>query len=694
MARIINGKFGNKEENISGIKPDELVLRIEQCLQWVSELDRYISFKESFAKRLSLVMGYYGKSFVLDDKANTKIPFSSIRNRFDLMGNIVRYQQAIVRELSEVAAFISAQNTTGPEKKVLEAFKHSRAFVAPSEPKKYLFLPSFKMKEEEFYRNITGLMIGQILQLQARALSEISYDSVKKLAPLIQRENEIWRETLAACGGVPQIQASLTRYRAFLQSGIGERLRRLASANVDSFTRLAAGLILSARILLGGITAEAQEAPAAKPIEEQAKTETLTTKNSLLWPEMKPWGQQSSVPARIWYGAEKRYIFPFELFKILNEGSDNMPVKATEFYPARQPSAPLLIILEDIHATKKPNKPEQSQELSDPIALYNRLIGEQENADKDLEKIEFLRMKFGISFIGFEGWAGHEADAKRGFQIFNAQDDLIPRFLSQPIGEQFTVVPLEDPELQEMVLKAVVGHLSLMARESSLKIAIYKSRELFLNQFQPSKTTAIINVGLKNSIDRMSGWTGYAASNIYSFLSKLRLAHEGLKDDAAKNLEIAEEVLSQCYRWANREMQKGGEPFETSPYNTSLLGDDLKEIEIKVGEEKESLKRFFSVLRYRQGISPEEFEKKIEGQWGIERELWKKKYEASFGKNRFKKFFDELAINRRNHAGAGLMAASMHGKSEAGIMFFGRGHTPGLITELKKIGDFHIIVAK
>lgn len=74
--------------------------------------------------------------------------------------------------------------------------------------------------------------------------------------------------------------------------------------------------------------------------------------------------------------------------------------------------------------------------------------------------------------------------------------------------------------------------------------------------------------------------------------------------------------------------------------------------------------------------------------------LPEKKYEASFGKNRFKKFFDELAINRRNHAGAGLMAASMHGKSNAGIMFFGRGHTPGLITDLKKIGDFHIIVAK
>jgi len=67
---------------------------------------------------------------------------------------------------------------------------------------------------------------------------------------------------------------------------------------------------------------------------------------------------------------------------------------------------------------------------------------------KTLKKIERIRIKTGINFIGVEGWAGHDADRKRGFLLLNGEENLIKVLLS---NDNFSIYGLEDKELQENI---------------------------------------------------------------------------------------------------------------------------------------------------------------------------------------------------------------------------------------------------
>ncbi len=91
---------------------------------------------------------------------------------------------------------------------------------------------------------------------------------------------------------------------------------------------------------------------------------------------------------------------------------------------AENPSAPIIILIEDVHGSP----------------------------ERELEVLETLRKELGLSHVGFEGWAGKEADEKRGRQILNGEEDLIREMLKD---KRFTCIPLEDPDVQLKTLKLV-----------------------------------------------------------------------------------------------------------------------------------------------------------------------------------------------------------------------------------------------
>jgi hypothetical protein len=63
-----------------------------------------------------------------------------------------------------------------------------------------------------------------------------------------------------------------------------------------------------------------------------------------------------------------------------------------------------------------------------------------------------LRTKFGLNFVGVEGWAGPEVDKKRGYQLLNGPRKFIRHILQ---NKQFQVIGLEDSFLQDFTLKAI-----------------------------------------------------------------------------------------------------------------------------------------------------------------------------------------------------------------------------------------------
>ncbi|MBI2649930.1 hypothetical protein HYX04_01310 [Candidatus Woesearchaeota archaeon] len=108
---------------------------------------------------------------------------------------------------------------------------------------------------------------------------------------------------------------------------------------------------------------------------------------------------------------------------------------------SRSPNTPIVIIVEDIHGGLFP--------------------GEEWYVEFGL--LELIRKKFGLNFVGIEGWAGHEADRIRGRQILNAEVQLIKALLS---NKNYQIIGLENPEIQikglELSLAQTYGRLQFV----------------------------------------------------------------------------------------------------------------------------------------------------------------------------------------------------------------------------------------
>lgn len=155
-------------------------------------------------------------------------------------------------------------------------------------------------------------------------------------------------------------------------------------------------------------------------------------------------------PEDIYSLIEEGRITPGQLFKaILREYGF---AAASEPVVSENPDTPIFVILEDTHGSP----------------------------EVELQKLERLRTRFGINFVGIEGWAGAEADKSRGHMLLNAEKELIKILLANP---RYKVVGLEDPDLQEQGLKllaTICVYLSFVnARVSKMNKSEDNVRESF-----------------------------------------------------------------------------------------------------------------------------------------------------------------------------------------------------------------------
>lgn len=109
--------------------------------------------------------------------------------------------------------------------------------------------------------------------------------------------------------------------------------------------------------------------------------------------------------------------------------SDIKPIRPPLF--SKNMNSPTIIICSDIHG--------REDEKYGWKANYKRL--------------ELIRKNFGINFVGVEGWAGHEADRKRGFRLLGGENLLIEALIKDA---NYNVVGLEDSYLLEIANKFVV----------------------------------------------------------------------------------------------------------------------------------------------------------------------------------------------------------------------------------------------
>lgn len=139
---------------------------------------------------------------------------------------------------------------------------------------------------------------------------------------------------------------------------------------------------------------------------------------------------------------------------------------------SEDPDAPIFIILEDEHGSPKTER----------------------------SKLELLRLKYGINFVGIEGWAGEKIDRKRGYQVLNAETELIKVLTSD---NNYQILGLEEEKLQDLTLKLIItqryiasyilSKIRILEQNSTHsreeKVHLFDSVEIFLKlypKFDPS----------------------------------------------------------------------------------------------------------------------------------------------------------------------------------------------------------------
>jgi len=112
---------------------------------------------------------------------------------------------------------------------------------------------------------------------------------------------------------------------------------------------------------------------------------------------------------------------------------------------------------------------------TDPMAPVIIILADQHGSPQiEAEKLQKLYTHLRISFVGLEGWAGHKADQKRGYDLLNAEEALIQQIRTD---SRFHCVGLEDPEIQERALKLLLLDLYMTGYIAQEELKQLKERK-------------------------------------------------------------------------------------------------------------------------------------------------------------------------------------------------------------------------
>jgi hypothetical protein len=157
---------------------------------------------------------------------------------------------------------------------------------------------------------------------------------------------------------------------------------------------------------------------------------------------------------------------------------DTLPLQQVmhQVEPAeRQPDPRMLLeklrTIEGIKITRDPLL------IADPKAPTIILVEDWWHGFPEVEEsvLKLLRKELGVSFVGFEGWAGADVDRKRGRTILNAEEKLIETFWKDA---DYTCIGLEEPQLQLDALRLVCAREYFFAQQCDERMKKTKVKTL------------------------------------------------------------------------------------------------------------------------------------------------------------------------------------------------------------------------
>jgi hypothetical protein len=106
-----------------------------------------------------------------------------------------------------------------------------------------------------------------------------------------------------------------------------------------------------------------------------------------------------------------------------------------------------IILIGDVHYR---NKTVISKDVFDELSMYGFKIEQNEGWKIEQKQLDILNDRFGINFVGIEGWAGLDSDKKRGRRILNGEYLLIEDLLN---NSKFNIIGLEELKSQILALE-------------------------------------------------------------------------------------------------------------------------------------------------------------------------------------------------------------------------------------------------
>ncbi len=351
------------------------------------------------------------------------------------------------------------------------------------------------------------------------------------------------------------------------------------------------------------------------------------------------------------------------------------------FQPARvarvsnNPQAITIILVEDVHGS-------WSIEYAQLLLLYK---------------------KFGLNFVGIEGWAGSEVDRIRGAIMLNAEKVLIEVLLK---NKNFRLIGLEDENAQRWNYFVILEDFY-----NRLDSGIQSFRELMENYEVPNNKIEIILDHFYNSFrrfdftDSFRDYSDELAENHNKNFTDFVHKNTGIKtsEEIDRELEEINRVNRYVLDTANQ-LQAGMDNARTEEEINEIMGrfEKLQEISSRSGDRLDRLNNYIIrniSLEANLLLISQLIQLIFESIWMALKLKKNTRENLERSREEVKKMMphlqratpqgvsmdDYFAIHLRNQKGVQRMIQAMQQhRQKIGIVVFGRGHTPGLLQEFAR----------